>query len=117
MSFLIDPPSLYAAGRAYATLAPESAQGGKAKLVGAATVASFVVGSVGLWTNQPWSKPMYAWSGARSGREFQATSGLARWDGARKPSQRAHVIAALAFATYPLWYWLGWDAGRRRRTP
>jgi hypothetical protein len=116
MSFLVDPPLLYAAGRSYATSAPESAQGDAAKLAGAATVAVFVAASVGLWTNQPWAKPMWLWSRARSGREFQATTGLVRWDGSKRPPREAHALAAAGFLTYPVWWWLGWDAGRRRRS-
>ena len=116
MSFLVDPPLLYAAGRAYATSAPESAQGDAAKVAGAATVVVFAGASLGLWTNKSWAKPMWFWSRARSGREFQATTGLVRWDGAGSPSARAHALAAAGFLTYPFWFWLGWDAGRRRRS-
>ena len=27
----------------------------------------------------------------------------------------AKAVGAAAFATYPLWLWLGWDRGRRAR--
>ena len=52
MSFLIDPPWLYANGRAYAALAPERAQGRTAAAVGAATMAGFWAVSVSLYLNR-----------------------------------------------------------------
>ena len=48
MSFLIDPPWLYANGRAYAAPAPERAQGRAAAAAGAATMADFWAVSVSL---------------------------------------------------------------------
>ena len=33
----------------------------------------------------------------------------------KRPGPRTHALAALMFALYPLWWWLGWDHGRRAR--
>ena len=52
MSFLIDPPWLYANGRAYAALAPEQAQGRTAAAAGAATMAVFWGVSISLYLNR-----------------------------------------------------------------
>ena len=115
MSFLADPPLLYAAGEAYARAAPESAQGRVAGVVGAGVVATFVGVSLALWLERPWVRPLWRLFGARSGTEFMVSNGLVRVDSARKPGTRGHAFAGLAFLTYPLWYWLGWDHGRRAR--
>ena len=56
MSFLIDPPWLYANGRAYAALAPERAQGRAAAAAGAATMATFWAVSVSLYLNRRWTQ-------------------------------------------------------------
>jgi hypothetical protein len=109
VSFLTDPPWLYANGRAYARIAPESAQGGTAKLAGAATIAAFLAGGLGFYLDHPWTRPFTRALGYRSGREFMFTFPL--------PLRREmpDAVAAAAFATYPLWLWLGWDSGRRSR--
>ena len=82
MSFLLDPPILYAAGRAYGAAAPESAQGSKAAVVGTLATAALVGASVALWLDHPATKPLWKAFGARSGREYQAFTGLRDWDGA-----------------------------------
>ena len=115
MSFLVDPPALYAAGEAYARIAPESAQGRTAGLVGAGVVGTFLAVSVGLWLDAPFTRPLWRAFGARSGREFQVGTGLVDVPAVRRPGARPHAFAALGFLTYPLWYWLGWDHGRRAR--
>ncbi len=116
MSFLLDPPALYAAGETYARAAPESAQGREAAVAGAGVVTVFLAVSVSLWLDLPWVRAYSRLSRARDGRDFMLGSGVVSVDAARKPTTRAHALAALAFATYPLWYWLGWDHGRRARS-
>jgi hypothetical protein len=112
VSFLTDPPWLYANGRAYARLAPESAQGGTARAAGAATVAAFVGTGVALLLDHPWTRWLSRGLGYRSGRQFMF--------GFPVPSPPARdlpdAVAVLAFATCPLWLWLGWDRGRRGRS-
>lgn len=108
MSFLTDPSLLYANGQAYARLAPESAQGGAAKLAAGATLAVFVATGVGLLRDHPWTRPLSRAFGYRSGREFMFGF---PFPGRDLPD----AVAVAAFATYPVWLWLGWDSGRRRR--
>lgn len=115
MSFLVDPPSLFAAGELYARAAPESAQGRTAGVAGAGVVGAFLVVSVGLWRDRPWTKPLWRSFGARNGPDFQVGTGLVHPKAVRRPGPREHALAGLAFATYPLWFWLGWDHGRRAR--
>ena len=112
MSFLIDPPWLYANGRAYAALAPERARGRTATALGAATVAAFWAVSVPLYLNQAWTRPIWCACRAESGRDWMLNSGVLRLDH-RRPSRTTHAVSGLLFASYPLWLWLGWHRGRR----
>jgi hypothetical protein len=113
MSFLVDPPWLYANGRAYAKLAPERAQGRTAAAVGAATIAGFWAVSIPLYLNRSWTRPIWRACRARDGRDWMLNSGVFRFDH-RRSSPRTHATGAALFATYPLWLWLGWRDGRRR---
>jgi hypothetical protein len=115
VSFLFDPPALYAAGEAYARGAPESAQGRTAGLAGAGVAAVFVAVSASLWLELPWVSRMWRVARSRSGRDFMVGSGVVSVGPMRRVDSRVHGLAALAFLTYPLWYWLGWDHGRRAR--
>ena len=115
MSFLVDPPLLYAAGEAYARALPESAQGRSAGVAGALTTAAFVGVSAALWLELPGTKDVVRAFGARSGREFMVAWPAFRWRGGRKAGPREHALAAVAFSLYPLWWRLGWDHGRRAR--
>jgi hypothetical protein len=108
MSFLIDPPWLYANGRIAATL-PERAQAP----VAAATVATFVGVSVSLYLNKPWTRWMWELCRAEDGRDWMLNSGVLRID-PQRAGPRTHAISAALFATYPLWLWLGLKHGRER---
>ena len=57
MSFLIDPPWLYANGRAFAKLAP--ARRGTPAAAGAATIAAFWAVSISLYLERPWTRPIW----------------------------------------------------------
>jgi hypothetical protein len=109
VSFLTDAPWLYANGQAYARLAPESAQGSVAKVAGAATTAAFVGAGIAIYLDHPWTKPLSRALGYKNGREFMFSFPVP------KGRDLPDAVAAAAFATYPLWLWLGWDRGRRRR--
>jgi hypothetical protein len=103
MSFLVDPPWLFANGRAYARLAPEEAQGGVARAAGAACLAAYW--GVGTW--------LYLSGPER--RDF-----MVNWPGLRVPARRRTrrldaAAAAILLGVYPLALWLGWDSGRRAR--
>ena len=112
MSFLIDPPWLYANGRAYAALAPEKAQGRAAAAVGAATMAGFWAVSVSLYLNRRWTRPIWEACRAEDGRDWMLNSGVLRFDH-KRATARTHAASAALFASYPLFLWLGWRHGRR----
>lgn len=113
MSFMIDPPLLYANGQAYARLAPERAQGAAARAAGVAVLALFYGVSGALWLERPWTRPLWRAFGSRGGRDFMVNSGVLRLP--VPGSARGHALAALAFATYPLWLAAGYRSGRRAR--
>lgn len=107
MSFLIDPPLLYASGRTAAALPPE-----RAAAVTAATAVVFLATSISLYLNRPWTRPIWKLCRAQDGRDWMLNSGLFRFEHAR-PAARTHAVSAGIFATYPVWLWLGYRAGRR----
>jgi hypothetical protein len=114
MSFLIDPPWLYANGRAYVRLAPKNAHQGRiATAAGAATIAAFWAVSISLYLNRAWTHPIARACRAETGRDWMLNSGVLKLDH-RRVGPRTHAISAALFATYPLWLWLGWRDGRRR---
>ena len=114
MSFLIDPPALYAGGAAYARLAPDSAQGELARTLGAATIGVFWAVSVSLYLNRAWSEPIARLCGASSGRDWMLNSGVFRFDH-RRSGRRTHALATALFLTYPLWLALGYRRGLSAR--
>lgn len=114
MSFLIDPPWLYANGAAYGRLAPEPAQGWAATALGAAIATLFLATSVSLYLNRAWTRGIWEACGASDGRDWMLNSGVFHFD-ARRAGPRTHALAAAIFATYPLWLWLGYRRGRRAR--
>jgi hypothetical protein len=134
MSFLIDPPWLYATGRAYRRLqsGQESMHGerdgrmrdgrvrdgrmrdGSARdaVVAATTMALFLGVSVSLYQDRRWTTPIWRACNAESGRDWMLNSGVFKFDW-RKAGPRTHRISAAIFATYPLWLWLGMRRSRR----
>ena len=112
MSFLIDPPWLYANGRAYAQLAPTRAQGRTAAALGAATIGAFWAVSISLYANRRWTRPIWKLCRAEDGRDWMLNSGVLRLDH-RAAGPATHAASAALFASYPLWLWLGWRHGRR----
>lgn len=110
MSFLIDPPWLYATGRAYGKLMPE--RGRASKAVEAATIGAFLATSVSLYLDRPWTRPIWRACRAASGRDWMLNSGVLRIDW-RRAGARTHVLSVAIFLTYPLWLRLGVKRGRR----
>jgi hypothetical protein len=115
VSFLVDPPSLYAYGLAYGRLAPEEAQGGLARAAGAACLAVFAGCGASLYLNAPFTKPAWPLLPRRDGRDF-----MVNWPGLRVKTKRRTreldaAAAAVLLGVYPLALWLGWDRGRRAR--
>ena len=121
VSILTDPPALLLGGEAYARALPESAQGGLANAAGAAVLATFWAGAALFWLDHPLTIPVRRGLGYRSGREFMLRfplpdRGARRRRLRRAPARRCgDALAVGVFASYPLWWWLGWDHGRRAR--
>jgi hypothetical protein len=112
VSFLIDPPWLYATGRAYGRMMPERTPAARA--VSGATAGVFLATSISLYFNGRWTRRIWEACRAESGRDWMLNSGVFRLDH-RHAGRRVHAISALIFATYPAWLVLGERAGRRRR--
>ena len=87
MSFLLDPPLLYASGR----VSPNRA-------TGAATVGVFVGTGIGFYRNASWTRPLIRL--------------LPLPHGERGRRALFDKLAVAVFATYPIWLWLG-TRGRR----
>jgi hypothetical protein len=111
MSFLIDPPLLYASGRTYAELTGDAPDPQHDKVIGAATVVTFLAVSVALYLDRRWTRPIWRVCGARSGRDWMLNSGLLRLDW-RRAGTSTHLVSAAIFVTYPYWWWRGFRAGR-----
>lgn len=114
MSFVIDPPLLVASGAAIEAAAGED-EATKRRLRGG-VVALFVGVSLALYANLPGLDRIWRPFGARSGREFMLTSGLARIDESRL-SAGHHAGALSLFLLYPLWARLGAALVRALRSP
>jgi hypothetical protein len=113
LSFLIDPPWLYANGRAYARATAKPADGSKRDAaVATATMAIFWGVSISLYLDRPWTRPIWRACRAASGRDWMLNSGVLRMDW-RRAGPRTHAVSAAIFATYPVWLWLGLRHGRR----
>ena len=112
MSFLIDPPWLYATGRTYARAAPEPWQGARGAALAAATMAGFWGTSVSLYLDRGWTRPIWRACRARSGRDWMLNSGVFRFPYGRVGT-RTHAVSAALFASYPVWLWLGHRHARR----
>jgi hypothetical protein len=110
MSFLIDPPWLYASGFAYGRLMPERTPAARA--VQTATAGVFLATSISLYLDRPWTRPIWRACRAESGRDWMLNSGVFKFDW-RAAGPRTHKVSAAIFATYPLWLWLGIRRGRR----
>jgi hypothetical protein len=108
MSFLFDPPLLVAGGAAIERLAPDHATATVAEW---AMLAVFIGTSTALYANVPGLGLLWRPYGSTSGRDFMLNSGMTRFRHDRPPL-RTHLLAAVLFATYPLWL----RAGRRLAT-
>src|SRR3954447_11330814 len=114
MSFTADPLLLFAAGELYARLLPESAQGGMATAAGALKVGTFEAAGIATYVDAKWTRRLWKPFGARSGTDFMLAWPFAHGRRRRRTAQ-TDALALVAFAAYPLAWWLGWDHGRRRR--
>jgi hypothetical protein len=108
VSFLLDPPLLIASSAAIERLVDDQETARRARVL---TLATFVGVSAAMYANLPGLRALWGPFGARSGREFMLTTGLARIDeSAITPSR--HAFALSLFALYPLWLRLGAAAAR-----
>jgi hypothetical protein len=112
VSFLVDPPWLFANGEAYARLAPTSAQGGRAAVAAAGTLAAFLGVGVSLYANARWTRAAWPLLPGRDGRDFMVNFPGLRVD-TRRAGRGLDAVAAVVFAAYPLALWAGWAHGRR----
>src|SRR4051794_8096212 len=110
MSFLIDPPWLYATGDQIGRRfdAPTDAA------LATATMAVFWGVSIGLYLDRPFTRPVWRACRARSGRDWMLNSGVFRFD-PDTAGPRTHAVAAALFALYPVALALGLRRGRRAR--
>jgi hypothetical protein len=113
MSFLADPVLLFVDGDAWSRM-PESAQGGAAKLAGGVTVGTALAVGIGSYVDASWAERLWKPFGAKNGTDFMLAWPFAHGK-RRRRSSRTDALAAAVFAAYPLFWWLGWDHGRRRR--
>jgi hypothetical protein len=111
MSFLIDPPWLYASGLAYGRLMPEETP--TARRIHTATAGAFLATSISLYLNLRWTRRIWEACKAEDGRDWMLNSGVFRFDH-RRAGRRTHVVSALLFATYPWWLRAGERAARSR---
>ncbi|HWG07559.1 MAG TPA: hypothetical protein VN672_00985 [Solirubrobacteraceae bacterium] len=111
MSFLIDPPWLYATGVAYGRLMPERTPAARA--LHTATAGAFLATSISLYLNRPWTRPIWEACRAQDGRDWMLNSGVFHIDH-RRAGWRVHAASAALFATYPWWLWLGERTARAR---
>lgn len=110
MSFLLDPPLLVASGAAAELALGDNERA--ARRAGAATVLAFVGVSAALYANFEPLVRCWPTLGARTGREFMLTSGLAEVDESSIGPMH-HAAALSLFALYPLWFRLGRELVRR----
>jgi hypothetical protein len=111
VSFLIDPPWLYATGRAYGRMMPHQTRGARA--VSRLTAGGFLLTSISLYLNLRWTKRIWRACRAQDGRDWMINSGVTRFD-AERVDWRTHAVAASLFASYPLWLALGERHARRK---
>jgi hypothetical protein len=112
MSFLIDPPWLYANGRTYGAITRESPDPRLDAAFLAGTMAVFWGVSIGLYLEKPWTERVWRACRAESGRDWMLNSGVLRLDW-RRASAPTHALSAAIFATYPYWLWRGLRDGRK----
>jgi hypothetical protein len=106
MSFLIDPPLLYASGRAYAHATSDDPNPVRDAAIAAATMALFWGVSISLYQNRRWTKPIWSLCRAKSGRDWMLNSGVLHLEHERS-GKVTNAVSAAIFATYPYWLWLG----------
>ncbi len=111
MSFLFDPPLLFASGVLIERRLPSD----RRDLAEAATLGVFFGGSFGLYNNVPGLGVLWRPFRAQNGRDFMWNSGVFDVNTALKEEEARwplHAAAGAIFATYPFFIKLGRRFGR-----
>src|SRR2546423_15620007 len=98
MSFLIDPPWLYATGRAYGRLMPERTPAARA--LHTATAGAFLATSISLYLNRPWTRGIWEACRAEDGGDWLPNSGGFKID-LRPDAWRRNSGSAMLFSPLP----------------
>jgi hypothetical protein len=108
VSFLLDPPLLFASGLLIERALPEE----RRDVAEAATLGVFFSGSFGLYNNVPGLGLLWRPFRAKNGRDFMWNSGVfgVKTD---KPGWPLHAAAGGIFATYPFFLKYGRILGRK----
>jgi hypothetical protein len=108
MSFLFDPPMLFASGVLIEQAVPEE----KRDIAEAATLGVFFGASFGLYNNVPGLGVLWRPFRAQNGRDFMWNSGVfdVKTEQLNWPM---HAAASAIFATYPFFIKLGRRLGQR----
>ncbi|ORC02870.1 hypothetical protein B1T48_18030 [Mycobacterium persicum] len=109
MSFLLDPPLLFASGALIERRVPED----RRDLAEAAVLGVFFAGSFGLYNNVPGLGLLWRPFRSQNGRDFMWNSGVFAVDTA-EAGWPLHAAAGGIFGTYPFFIKLGRRFGRRR---
>ncbi|BBY22947.1 hypothetical protein [Mycobacterium stomatepiae] len=107
MSFLLDPPLLFASGVLIERQLPPD----RRDVAEAATLGVFFGGSFGLYNNVPGLGLLWRPFRARDGRDFMWNSGVFGVE-TEELGYRMHAAAGVIFATYPFFIKLGRRLGR-----
>ena len=106
MSFLVDPPLLFATG------AVAGKHVGLRRLT-PPVLAVFWGVSAALYVNAAWTRPLTRVLPGEDGRDFMWTNGILPIPHDRRRQRRKWDRRAVAvFATYPIFLWLGTRAAR-----
>ena len=110
MSFLFDPPLLFAAGVLIERRLPSD----RRDAAEAATLGIFFGGSFGLYNNVPGLGVLWRPFRARNGRDFMWNSVVfdLKIEDTKEAGWPLHAAAAGIFATYPFFIKLGRRLGR-----
>ena len=118
-SFLIDGPWLvsigWLLGKILNKFVEDENSNKKLKgLLGFATIIVFYITSISLYFNLEWTRWIWEMCGAESGRDWMINSGVFNFDH-ENVSAKGHIIAALMFATYPIWLKAGFKLADRKK--
>ena len=106
MSFLVDPPLLFATGAAAGGRVP-------VKRLAPPVLALFWSVGVSLYRNAAWTRPFMAYLPGRDGRDFMWTTGVLPIAHDKRRARATWDKRAVAvFAAYPIFLWLGTRATR-----